>query len=280
MPSKITLICQQATYYTSGNETSVGRAAGFSESWYSDSDASSAGLPLDIDELCKARAGLLPNSAAIVAQRIQRVDARGIPGQAQLIERYYGGRYGTNDGALPNKALCFYTKAANLPNHKMTILRGTPDSVVVQGEYKRTNAFQAALTAFFTELRDHWKFQARVRTNTSFKLVSVGAGGAFETEDNHGLANGDYVRLLRCYTNEKNSVTGVFRVSGVAAKTGTLDRYAADVGLVVARGKIRKDEIHYPAIRIDEQELRNPDAITRQVGLPFRRFRGRRSAKS
>lgn len=276
MPSKVTMIFEGSTF----SGAAAQRIAGWSESWYSDQDAESGGLRGDLNILCGARVLMLPAAAAIVAQRIQKVDARGIAGQSKLQELYFPGTYGTNDGDLPSMALCWYARGDGKPNHKMVMLRGCPDSIADRGEYKKTPAFQSAVDAYFGLLLAKWRFKVSDRTIKPTKLVSIDGGGVFETEDPHGLAVDDYVRLLRCYTDEGHSVRGLFRVSAAAARTGTLKAYAANGGLPVARGKIRKDVIDYAAPFVDGAELKFPELINRKVGLPFHRFRGRRSAKS
>jgi len=280
MTAKFTMIFGMATEYSDNEQVQANRMAGWSESFYTDGSIDSTGFRTTWRRLCQARAALLPKSAFIVAQRVQQIDAFDRPGLARSYEEFFRGTYGVGDQDLPQVSLNFNCRSLTTPNRRIVNLRGCPDSVVRRGEYGSVAAYTTRVRTFFDNLRADWMFRARVRTNANCPIQSVSAGGVYVLKEDSDWAVGDKVRILRGEGTDGHSYGGVFRVSARAdARNGTLANYADDIEVGLRRGSIRKDAIQYVGITIDENELVYPDATVHKVGAPFKKFRGRRSAK-
>lgn len=270
--TKVTLLFQAGTIDASGN---AARSGGFSETYYSTLAIDSAQLQTNWTQLCLKRAALLPTNSRIVGSRYQRVDPVG--GSRQFDNVYVGGAGTQND--LPNVALQWTVRSPATANQRNVILRSTPDARVVTGEYSGTPAYDGALLAFFAELTNNWQFRAIDRTLLPVKIVDITGAGLVVTATPHGLVVGDHVNVMstRPDTVHKSSYEGI--VTTLLTPT-QVNITRADSGLLQSSvgGRIRKKLIIYPNISITNGEVVTPVAITRKVGAPFRKFRGRRTA--
>lgn len=272
--TKVTLLFNAGTVDASGN---AARVAGFSESYYS-------ALPFDTQQLkdnwlllCQRRAALLPANTRICGSRYQTVDPVG--GSRQYDNSYVGTSTASND--LPGVALQWTVRSAATPNQRSLILRGIPDGRVVTGEYSPSAAYNAALTAFFNELQTKWQFRAIDRSILPVKIVSIVAG-LMTTVGNHGLAVGNIVKIMSTKVGSDPQVPHSYDAY-VAAATLTTANLAGigrtDVIPNSVGGRARKAGIIYPFFSITSDEIVTPNAIHRKVGSPFRKFRGRRTAR-
>lgn len=270
--TKVTLLFQAGTVDASGNAARIG---GFSESYYSTLPLDSAALQTQWQALCLARAALLPSNARIVGSRYQQVDP---VGGSRQYDNVYTGAVIQND--LPSMALQWTVRSANSPNQRSLILRAVPDARVVTGEYSPIAGYNLALQNFFAELRNKWQFRAIDRTILPVKIVQIVAG-VMTTATPHGLAASDVVNIMSTKVGTDRVVTSYHAgvLNAPTATTATLyplDRRDSIPDSV--SGRARKASIIYPFFSITNEEIIAPNAITRKVGAPFRKFRGRRTA--
>jgi len=270
--TKVTLLIQGGTIDSSGN---AARVAGFSETYYSTLAIDAAQLQANWSALCQKRAALLPTNSRIVGSRYQRVDPVG--GSRQFDNVYVGSAGTLND--LPNIALQWTVRSPSSANQRNLILRSIPDARVVTGEYSPAPAYDASLQAFFSELTNNWQFRAIDRTVLPVKIVDITGAGLMVTAVPHGLVLGDHVNIMstRPDTVHKSSYEGI--VTALLTPTQVMI-VRADSGLLQSSvgGRVRKKLIIYPNMSITVGEIVTPVAITRKVGAPFRKFRGRRTA--
>ena len=270
--TKVTLLFQAGTIDSSGN---AARTGGFSETYYSTLAIDAPQLQTNWTALCQKRAALLPTNSRIVGSRYQRVDPVG--GSRQFDNVYVGSAGIQND--LPNVSLQWTVRSPATPNQRNVILRSIPDARVVTGEYSPSPAYDAALQAFFSELTANWQFRAIDRTILPVKIVDITGAGVMVTAQPHGLVVGDHCNVMstRPDTVHKSTYEAIVTVL-TSPTTATIVR--ADQGLLQSSvgGRVRKHVNIYPNMSITTGEVIAPVAITRKVGAPFRKFRGRRTA--
>lgn len=272
--TKVTLLFNAVTKDSTGN---VQRSAGFSESYYSTLAIDNPTLKTNWNNLAIARANLMPANVSIIGSRYQNVDPVGA-------SRQYDNVYpptSTQQNDLPAIALQWTVRSLGSPNQRSLILRGIPDARVVNGEYAPVAAYNTALINFFTELRANWSFRAIDRTVLPVKIVQIVAG-LMTCVSPHGLLPGDVVNIMSTKVGTDRVVTsyeaGV--MAPFTATTATL--FLAGRGENIPDsvfGRARKVNITYPFFSITNEEIVTPTAITRKVGAPFKKFRGRRTAK-
>ncbi len=271
---KVTLLFNASTVDASAN---AARSAGFSESYYQNVPIDSSTLKNDWNLLAIARAALMPQNVRIIGSRFHQVDPVG--GSRQYDNVYVGTNSLQND--LPQVALQWTVRSLNTPNQRSLILRGMPDARIVTGEYSPSAAFNAALIGFFNELRRAWSFRAIDRTVLPVKIITITDAGLMTTATPHGLSAGDNVNVMT--TNSGDFGHESYTAFVVSAPTPTTANIALrgirDVIRASTGGRARKAGIIYPLFSITDPEIVTPVAITRKVGAPFRKFRGRRTKK-
>jgi len=272
MPAtKVTLLFQGGTIDSAGN---AARVAGWSETYYSTLAIDAPQLSANWTQLCTKRAALLPTNSRIVGSRYQRVDPIG--GSRQFDNTYVGAAGTPND--LPGLALQWTVRSPATPNQKNVILRSIPDIRIVTGEYSPSPAYDAALLTFFNELTTNWQFRAIDRTVLPVKIIDITGAGVMRTISPHGLVIGDRCNIMstRPDTVHKSSYEAIV-IELNSPTTATIVR--ADAGLLQSAvgGRVRKLLRIYPNISITVGEVIAPTAITRKVGAPFKKFRGRRT---
>lgn len=270
--TKVTLLFQAGTIDSSGN---AARTGGFSETYYSTLAIDSPSLTTIWTALCLARAALLPTNSRIVGSRYQNVDPVG--GSRQFDNVYVGSAGTLND--LPNLALQWTVRSPATPNQRNVILRSIPDARVVTGEYSPSPAYDAALLAFFNQLTNNWQFRAITRTIAPVKIVDITGAGNMVTTAPHGLVVGDHCNIMSTRPDSVHKISYEAIVTQLLTPTSVVIVRADNNGLLQSSvgGRVRKKAIIYPNITITQGEVVSPVAITRKVGAPFRKFRGRRT---
>lgn len=272
--TKVTLLFNAVTLNSAGQAE---RTAGFSESYYSTLGIDDAALKTNWSALAIARANLLPANVSIIGSRYQTVDPVG--GSRQYDNKYPPGSTVQND--LPGVALQWTVRSANSPNQRSLILRGTPDGRVVTGEYSPVANYNAALQAYFNELRAKWQFRAIDRTVLPVRIIDIVAG-LLTTAGNHGLNVGDIVNVMSTFVGTDPGIKTSYKAfvrTVPSVSTATLVP-TEHVSLPESTGgKIRKVSIIYPFFSITDAEIVTPTAIHRKAGAPFKKFRGRRTVR-
>ena len=247
------------------------RTAGWSESFYSDL-ASFADIQSNFKELCRLRAKMLPPACKIVGQRYQQVNP---VGRAQTSAAIYPGAAGTATD-IPQMALFIKLPAASTNNFRPTYLRGLPDARVVLGEFEPSLFFSQALTQWNVRATQ-FKFRAIDQVTFNYPLFQISQAGVFFTDGAHALVAGDKVSVLRALDDNGNQVGGKFRViAPITSDSGVVDgwTFGACVG-----GRIRKNAIIYPQIGLLDLQQLNGRVVTKKVGAPSAKYRGRVSKK-
>lgn len=272
--TKVTLLFNLGTTDSDGN---AARTAGWSESYYNILALDATQLNTQWIALQNARALLLPAGARIVGSRYQTVDPVG--GTRSFDQVVVSSSSAACD--LPSIALQWTVRSTNSPNQRSLILRGIPDGRSFTGEYSPTSGYGQLLLNFFAQLRANWRFRGIDRTILPVKIKDI-TGGVMTTVKPHGLIVGDDVNVMSTKlggdppkkTSYKATVVAVTALTATLALPGRNDFIADSDG-----GRARKALIIYPQFSILDAEVLTPTLITRKAGAPFRKFRGRRTAK-
>lgn len=221
------------------------------------------------------RALLLPAGAAIVGYRTQEYQISGnklLPGASTSGRQNLPGP-GVLSCDLPQVALMLSTEAQGAPNSSRMVLRGMPDSIMLNGEYQPVAGFVSLVTQFVNSMIGfNFGFVGRDLAQSSVRVLKI--VGNIVTVDQipgTGLAVGDFVRLHRVYDINGNPVKGDFPVSIIAGNNLTLA--GLDAQLTKPSGTLRRDLLAYfPFANIIPVR-----AVVKKVGRPFEQYRGRRS---
>jgi len=272
--TKFTAFFNAGTVDSSGN---AARSAGFSETLYALEAIGDSLLAAKINRLLVARAALMPKNVRIVGYRLQTVEPVGASRSFDNV--FVGSSTAQND--LPQAAFQWTVRSATTPNQRQLILRGMPDARIVTGEWSPSAAFTAALQTYFGFLTADWRFKAIDRTVLPVKIASITDAGVLTTVTPHGLVLGDKVNIMSTNAGDFGfkSYTAAVVLTGTAttctiALPGRSEFIRASTG-----GRARKAGTIFCQFSITGEEVANPTAITRKAGAPFRKFRGRRTAK-
>lgn len=274
MPTRISYLFALTTA-PDDRETASPHSAGWSESWWR-AGVAAAAAP-EIAALAQSRAALLSSQASIIGFRLAVYTLAGnkiVPVGTKTGKFQYPGPalYNTD---LPQVALEMSGKTGGGPNTSRFTMRGVPDPVMIKGEYQPIPAWKGLVTRFTNRLvADGWNFLGRDLAQPVAQVLTI-ANGVMTTDGGLGVAQGDYIRLLRVFDVNKQSIQGSFRVTVVGAGNAyTLAGMDAGVS-VLNSGAARKDVVAvFPF-----SEVSPARAVVRKVGRPFESYRGRRSKR-
>lgn len=246
-----------------------GRVAGWSESWYTDLVPGTTQMDAALGRLGITRANLLASSIKIGPLRTQSVDPLG---PAFLLNRSFF--CATNiQQDIPQMALAVRMRGQSTRNRFVMELRGLPDARSVLGVYSPSVAFNNALEAYFTELRN-WLFRGQDFAAETKPLESVSALGAYVLAADSTFISGARVKVLRTKTATGRQVSQVCTLNVTTNRTGTLVGWKQ--GATVA-GNMRLVAYTYQTPRKDDQD---PVTVNiRKVGRPSLVYRGKASRR-
>jgi hypothetical protein len=271
MPYKNSILFQLTTAPTD-TEAAQSHIAGWSETVWSPL----APDTLDaITTLMNARARLLPKQARIIGYRSQVYTVQGnklIPGGANSTI-YTRPGIPANDCDTPQCAVLLRATANGTPNTRNFTLRGIPDSQISFGEYQPSGAFKASMTTYSNELSSGpWGFPGRDLAQVSQRVLGM-LNGVVEVDNAiPGAAAGAFLRLLNVRDDNGKTISGSYPITLAAGRNYTLGGLAG-YNVSTANGRARLDVIAMCQIA----SCSVARAVTRKVGGPFERYRGRRS---
>jgi hypothetical protein len=218
--------------------------------------------------LCEVRAGLLPNSAAIIGQRFRVVGG----GSSTNNEIFPGTQTVLSD--LPSLALLCTIQASGAPNVRRFSLRGLADARALEGEYVPSQGMDAQLKLFAKTLQDYgWKFKGRVLTTPKATVLSISNTGVVSTLEPFTVSTADKVRILNARDVSGTRQSGVYGVSVVTdSHTFTLRGYT---GSEVTHAFVRLEDFNY--FSVVGSSFSRGRVVNHKVGRDFFQFRGRRS---
>jgi hypothetical protein len=266
---KYTMIFTYFSGVTGANSVPV-RLGGWSESYYSASVGDS--VTAVWLNLIQKRLGICPLGTVVNKWRVQQVD----PAGASQINRVAYSAGSTFLSDVPQMALKIpFSMGGGVPQ-VIREFRGIPDSQVTVGEYAPTAPFTAALNLFLNSLTGAgWQTRQRVRTNTQYQVLSIGAGGVVVMiEPFTGIANGNKVQVIRSVNPATGRKFGYF-----ATVEATVDAsHFTIAGPKVALGNfgtMRLAAISYNGF--SGPIVSAAEAVVRKVGRPSRSYSGRAS---
>jgi hypothetical protein len=266
MTLKCTALFTQSTNLSGGSRGLV-RVGGWSETWYSNQAITETRN--EFETLCQIRALMLPNSAAVIGQRYQIVG-----GGSSTSGRVFPGA-GGQPADVPQMALMCTMKAAGVPNIRRFALRGIPDAIVVEGEYKPTGAFTTALNRYSTQITDgQFLMRGRNLSTAPFGVVSVDVNGNVVLTAAQTITVGSEMQFVRTTDQYGRTVSGSYFVETVTDTTH-FKLHAYTFG-VVNGGQIRL--LTAPGfLAMEIGSLVPVRVVVRKVGRPFGGYRGRAS---
>lgn len=245
-----------------------GRSFGFSETFYR-AGASVREPEAVTDALAVLRLGILPDSVTWVGTRFVDPDA---PGVTLALARDRDGAYGkTADTPWQALNVRMSSPDGNNCNH---YLRGIPDPEITGGGANFTNNFNNRLYSYLTELKTNfWLFKGRQLANFPKLVTSVTAGVVVMTEALSGAALNKQVKFYRTKDDNGDSVRGVKKITAFTNESN----FTVAPGMTghdLHDGKLYLQTFAYHGINVTEKGR----IVTKKVGAPFFRLRGRRTA--
>jgi hypothetical protein len=273
MPIKCTLLIQLATGTVAPNP-SLRRIGGWSESFYfpgTDMAAAIAqvnkttlSVPLG---LCNARGGLLPSSAQIIGQRFQQVTPRGA---SQSLNRLWDGGSGF-DTDIPQMALLTRIPSVDGAHVRPYIIRGIPDALVVDGEFRPTADINLALTNLFRTL-GLYSMRVVNRVAAPQQIASIDASGKIIFNAvRPTIPVGGIINLVDIMVAGR-TISGPFVVAAIGPESLalTITGWTYGVGL---GGQGLQNSVSY--LPLDGTKATVGRIIVKKVGRPFVGYRGR-----
>jgi hypothetical protein len=245
------------------------RTGGWSESVYAD-------FPLNFatgfaNTLCINRAALLCNGAAIVGRRIQQVD---VVGASNVDAKSFPGRSGTPCD-IPQMSLLARIPSASTANTRPYIIRGIPDGIVQEGEYKPDGVFDPLFSSFIREL-EGWSFKAVDLVTGLTEVESIDAAGNVVLAVPNLFTANDLVTILRSTDDFGRRHGGRFRISAVTDSSHF--KLSGWPAIGTHGGLVRPYLVIYPHMAAVNGAV--PVRVTtRKVGRAFDQYRGKASAR-
>ncbi len=272
---KVTLLIQQARLNSNNTPPTVTGYQGWSESYYLTADFTSFNIAA-VDDFIAKRMALACSQATCIGFRVATVDPTG---QSRLFKRAING--GARSGCdNVEQALSWSMQSGDSPNRHILTLRGVPDARVETGTYQRQGSYDNALRAFFAALFVNWKFRGKVLSGAKAKILSIDAAGNVITKEAFVVAPNDGIQVLRTFAAGHRAKGGDFVVDTVT-DTQHVKLKAWPFGATTG-GTIRVNpnpRYGYFGQTLTDEEIVAPEVRERQTGGPFKRSRGRRSAK-
>jgi hypothetical protein len=273
MPLRVSFLFQLTT---DPEDVAVAQShiAGWSESHWDSIDSTPINSPAYIS-LAQRRALMLPRQAAIIGWKQQKFTLsknKAIGGGVATFKQRFPGSLSLSAN-VPQDALMFSASIAGGPNAVRFNCRAVPDEAVVRGEFNNFPAYKQFMDLFRADLvTRNWGALVRDLAQPSVRVKKI-LNNVITVEAGGGFAQDDYVILRRVrdvVTNEP--ISGSFLITLVAGNDLTVVGLPAGA-TAEAVGFARKDVVrvaNYTAVNFAR-------VVTKKVGSPFERYRGRRS---
>jgi hypothetical protein len=273
MPVKYTMVFQLTTAPTNLTRA-IPHTGGWTESVWASVDTSQVQRAFDL--LLTRRRTILPPQASIVGYRVQNYTIAGnklIPGGARS-----GSLQNPGNSALacdlPQVSLDIKLFNPSRVAGSRYVIRGMPDTCMINGEYQPTSSFAGLVTQFANQFTNGiWIIIGRDRTQPAQRVVGLNGASVDVDALIPGVGAEDFIRFLRVYDDSGNPVKGVFRVTAAPVGLRYVVAPAPNRLLTGASGLVRKDAIGIAAIT--EWEVSR--ARVKKIGRPSQGYRGRRS---
>jgi len=267
---KCTALFQQVTNPSGASQGN--REGGWSESLYKETGDESA-MRIAFEELCRRRALLLGASASIIGQRYQKVDP---VGRANVGSRRFPGR-SVWSVDVPQLALTFVMFSTTQINSRRFTLRGVPDTICAEGEYKPPAAFTTAFKDYCTQL-GLFNFRARLMTAPKAEIISISDVGAVLVASDLTVTPGQQVWISGVEAQFITVPSGYhFVATATDARHFTLTKW--DHGASTG-GTAETSTTIYPVMETIGTNAPSAKIVVRKVGRPFGGYRGRASKRA
>jgi hypothetical protein len=266
----------------------IAHSGGWSEGHWS-----AALLPTAIvNAICLARAACLPAQCSVVGykQAVYSVSGNKLtPQGTSTVKKLFAGNK-TYSVDVPQAGLRMSATSAGVPNAGNFTMRGTPDEVIVNGEFNGSAPYgrllgtrpqiglgNAGLLQGYAGalINNATGFLGRNLTLPARKVQKIAAGVV--TLDNVAgiVAGTDFLIFKRVRDANGDPVSGSFLVTNIAGNLVTLQGLNVNTAVNVPSGTARVDQVSfYPYSTINLNR-----AVVKKIGLPTERYRGRRSRR-
>ena len=273
------MILQMTTEPGAGSNV-LAHAGGWSEShWINSTLEPSSAI---INNLLRARAWLLPRTAAVVGYRLASYTLDGakvIPSGAQTVRQ----KIGPNPAEvtdIPNMSLTISGTGNTLANATRFAIKCVPDRLVVGGEYVNDPSWSQLLSTYLGLLtRNSWGFVGRDAGATAMRVKGIANGTITLFANASVYTVGTWLTLSRVIDDNGSVVRGTYQI---AERIDTNpDKQYRMVGLDSTRvvstpnGSVKSTVLSFNAYS-------NLNAVrigVRKIGAPFEKYRGRASKR-
>lgn len=253
----------------SGSTQAQVRTGGWSEGWYVEVDPDNARI--NFEDVCAARAALLPNNCTIVGQRY-----RIIGGGSSSGGKSFPGGSGLQ-GDIPQMALLCTVAGNGVPNIRRFRIGGIPDARVVEGEYNPSSAYTAALNRYFAKCQeDGMKFKYRNLAAGRVDIKSIDSTGLMTVFVAQTFNAIPFIDLLKCRDSQNKAVKGRFGL--VAGGDNLHAQLIGWKGQTVVKGSFRLVQDAYSFV--NQKSFNVGRVVVHKVGRAFFQYRGRASKRS
>lgn len=280
MLQRVTFLFQQTTAPPNLAEASP-RTSGWSEGFWTEQDLTDmTGGRTWIGEYLRKRAPLLGQQAAVVGCRIAVYEISGnklIPKGSQT-RKFHAPGFSGSDCDVPQLALMFSGTAEDSVNLSRFAIRGIPDNIVKNGEFRDLDGWGARCRLYMNAVSDGgWGFIGRDLTQPLFTIRKIENSRLYAPTGPMIVPNQSYLRLHKVKDVNGDTISGSYRVTDW---TGGVNGYYLLEGLDPALksdgpGSYRLDQIRF--CNFDKVDI--DSVVVRKVGRPFKGYRGRASKR-
>jgi hypothetical protein len=269
--AKYTMLFGYASNLSGGSQGH--RTGGWSESVYDASPVNQTAIDL-FKVLQMKRAPLLGSGALIVGQRYQNIDPLG--GSTTGSDQYPGNVTYPSD--VPQLSLLGRIGAQVRANFRALEIRGIPDSLAAEGEYKPDSVFPTLLSDYIAALSGNWYFRGRDLATPRVPIIKIeGASGIVAVAADFTVAPGDLVQIIRT-RDDDGKVFGSFNyIAATPAPTARQFSLSDYIGGDAKGGSVRLALKVLGLFRGGSFSIRG--IAVRKVGRSFFQYRGRASVR-
>jgi hypothetical protein len=224
-----------------------------------------------VTALLQARAAIMSAAASIIGVKLY---SGGAGKGATNAVAYPGNSLYVED--IPQMALLCKSNGLNTTSVRRFTLRGVPDSMVDQGEFKPTALYANLVADYFNSLKAFGFKAIDPATSKKAKIFNIDAGGNVKTTDGvNPFAVPSIVLVSRTVDLNGNLVSFKSTISAGAAGTQfKVDNWTA--GACVGGTALQNN---LGLFLFDSASAAVSRVVTRRVGRPFESYRGRRSKR-
>lgn len=209
--------------------------AGWSETWYLNGTPEFNSAASALAQVNAKRLPLLGFDGELIGTRLSQMEAPRLSRVARFANM---AGLSVTESDIPQMSLLFRVLTAS-GVARSVLLRGVPDIRIKDGNYFPSNTFNAAITAYFAQLKSGgFGLRIRNRSNQPVNVLSVSGAGLVITNGDHGFANDSKVQFVRTRDTANKAVTKTYTIT-VGADTDRFTLVGWTTGRTVVGGRVQ-----------------------------------------